>query len=79
MDDLGGVLRGAGPIAKVMYGADTKKNRRRVYYIAEKTKEEREKEGLAPIWKEGALLITTITALRDHYRPPNQKKDADAA
>jgi hypothetical protein len=61
------VLRGAAQIALTLYGANTKKNRRRVYYAAE--------ENLLPIWREGALLITTMTALRDHYRrQPDQKE-----
>jgi hypothetical protein len=70
MDDLSTeVLRGAAQIAKVMFGSNTRQNRRRVYHKAE--------NGLVPIWREGAELVTTMTALREHYRkPPNQKKDA---
>jgi hypothetical protein len=69
-DDLcNEVLRGAGPIAKVLYGEDNKQNRRRVYHKAE--------TGVVPIWREGALLVTTRTALREHYRrQPDQKSAA---
>jgi hypothetical protein len=60
MDIFQDVLRGAGEISKIVYGKNTKENRRRIYH-----KHERKQ---LPTWKEGAEIITTRTALREHYQ-----------
>jgi hypothetical protein len=56
------VLRGAGPIAEEVLGQNTKKNRRKIYYLHEK--------GLLPTWTEGAEIITRRSLLEEHYSPP---------
>jgi hypothetical protein len=61
MDLASEVIRGAGNLAKELRGADTKENRRWVYHKHER--------GQLPTWTEGGQIISTRTALRDHYRP----------
>jgi hypothetical protein len=70
MDLPSEVLRGARAIALELFGADTKKNRRRTYHKHE--------TGQIPTWREGQEIVTTRTALRDHYQPRNQKSEQTA-
>jgi hypothetical protein len=53
------LLVGAGAIALELYGRDTAKNRRRVYY--------RHQEGRLPTWKDGEEIITRKSLLNRHY------------
>jgi len=61
------ILRGAGAISKVVYGANTQQNRRRIYHKHE-TKQ-------LPTWMEGNQIITTLTALREHYQHKRENSD----
>jgi hypothetical protein len=56
------LLWGAGPIAKALFGRDTQKNRRKVYYGHQRRR--------LPIWKEGSEIITRKSLLQRHYSPP---------
>ena len=58
-DDL---IRGAGAIACEVLGADTEKNRRKVYYWHE--------TGNLPTWTQGNEIITRRSLLEKHFSPP---------
>jgi len=69
------VLRGARRIAAELFDdegsndKEKKKNERWVYHKHER--------GDLPTWLEGNQIVTTLTALRDHYTYKNQKGDAE--
>jgi hypothetical protein len=71
MDLANEVLRGAKNIALELYNKDDKKHLRKIYHKHE--------TGQLPTWKEGQELVTTRTALRNHYQAPNQKGGAEHA
>jgi hypothetical protein len=50
------VVCGAGPLAKLVYGADTPQNRRRVYYAAE--------QKILPTFKWGNSIASTQPLIR---------------
>jgi hypothetical protein len=70
MDLASEVLRGAKKIALELYKKDDRKHQRKIYHKHE--------TGQLPTWKEGQELVTTRTALRDHYQPRNQKSEQTA-
>lgn len=53
------LLRGAAAIAEEVLGSRSEKNRRRIYHMHERR--------LLPTWKEGNEIISTRSALRQHY------------
>jgi hypothetical protein len=59
-DDLANdLLFGAGNIAKDLLGADTIKNRRKIYHLHH--------QRLLPTWKLGAELVSRRSALRARF------------
>ena len=56
------LLWGVGPIAKALFGRDTQKNRRKVYYGHQRRR--------LPTWKKGSEIITRKGLLQRHYSPP---------
>jgi hypothetical protein len=66
------VLRGAKAIAMFTYRNADKNHRRKVYHKYETR--------TWPIWKDGAELVSTKTAMRQHFIPPSPKPaTADAS
>jgi hypothetical protein len=75
---MGDIVCGAGPIAELVYGANTAKNRRRVYYAAE--------QNIIPTFKWGnslastrplihQLIVERISAAAAAASAANNKKD----
>jgi hypothetical protein len=62
------VLRGAKAIAMFAYRNADRNHLRKVYH--------KHDTGTWPIWKDGAELVSTKTALREHFTPPNRKSAA---
>jgi len=63
------VLWGAGRIALELYGRDTKKNRRKVYYQHAKRR--------IPTWKSGEEIVTRRSLLQEHFNPPTVPEAAE--
>jgi hypothetical protein len=66
------IRRGAGPIAVLMFGADTPQNRRRVYHLAERPND----GNVPPFFREAAILCLRRSAYlgwiesRENATPP---------
>jgi hypothetical protein len=74
MSDLANdLLFGAGQIAEDLFGADTKKTRRKVYHL--------HGLGRLPTSKldKGPEIISRRSLLRDHFKAPTRKNKAHAA
>ncbi|MCW5695319.1 MAG: hypothetical protein KIS96_01160 [Bauldia sp.] len=56
------VLRNAKQIAEFVFGEDSKQNRRRIYYAADK--------GYLAVRRVGKLIQTTRAAARAYMEPP---------
>ena len=69
MTDLAGdLLRGAGAIAEEVLGSRSQKNKRKIYHMHEHRQ--------LPTWMEGNQIISTRSAIRQHY---SDKQRAAAA
>jgi hypothetical protein len=77
-DDL---LPKAGSIALYVLGADTRKNRRKVYYQyerAEKAKAEaKPEEDVWPLWKDGQEIQSRKSLLDNHFQPKRKTEAAE--
>jgi hypothetical protein len=60
MSDLASdLLHGAGAIAEEVFGTRSEKARRRIYHLHQKRR--------LPTWKEGPEIMSTKSAIREHY------------
>ena len=72
MTDLASdILRGAAAIAEELFDSRSIKHRRKVYHLHSRR--------MLPTWIEGHQVVSTRSALREHYAAKQQKAMTSAA